>query len=258
MSPTRHSGLRVRDADRVDACALLDTARDDGQLTADEHADRTSAALRAKTFGDIDALVRDLQIPRNLVRSPVVNPQRRRRSRRWIPAVAAVAAAAAVGALVGVAATDRPGSGSELPDLTTARGIEFFLADYRAHFGDLMVDELTLHPTHASFERGVPGGTESFTYRGQFGGSSVSKRDPSVQPFDLGAIDLPLLARYLAGAPQTLATPEGVVGHLSIQRDTDLLDDGPAITIYTEGTLGTGHMAVGPAGEVLEVFPANR
>lgn len=258
MNPTRHSGLRVRDADRVDACALLDTARDDGQLTADEHTGRTAAALRAKTFGDLDALVGDLQIPRNLVRSAVVNPHRRQRSRRWIPAIAAVVAAAAVGALIGATTTDRPGSGSDLPDLTTAQGVESFLADYRAHFGDLMVDELSLHPTHASFERRAEGATERFTYRGEFDGSSVTDRDPRVQPFDLAAIDLPLLARYLAGAPQSVGAPESTITHLAIERSTELSDDGPIVAIYTKGSGSGGYLQITPAGEVLRVSRANR
>ncbi|WP_024801720.1 DUF1707 domain-containing protein [Nocardia sp. BMG51109] len=259
MSPARNSGLRVRDADRVDACALLDTARDDGQLTADEHGERTAAALRAKTFGDLDALVADLQIPRNLVRSAVVNPRRRQRSRRWVLAGAAVAAAAAVGALAGVVATDRPGSsGSDLPDLTTARGIETFLADYRAHFGDLMVDELTLHPEHASFERAAEGGTGRFSYRGEFADSSVTDRDPDVRPFDLGAIDVPLLARYLAGAPQTVGAPGGAVTYLIVQRSTDLPDEGPVLSIYTKGAAGSGYMTISPSGEPLSVYRASR
>ncbi|MBF6175487.1 DUF1707 SHOCT-like domain-containing protein [Nocardia blacklockiae] len=259
MSDTRHSGLRVRDADRVDACALLDSARDDGQLTTDEHAERTAKALRARTFGDIDALVGDLQIPRNLVRSAVVNPPRRQRSRRWIPAVATVAAAASIGVLVGVAATDGPGKpGADAPELTTAPGIEHFLADYRAHFGDLLVDELTLLPEHASFERGGPDGTEHFTYRGTFDDSSASSRDPKTRPFDLAAIDLPMLARYLAGAPQTLGTPDGEVTHLILRRSTELPDDGPTIAIYAKGAGDSGYLEISPAGEVLEVFPANR
>ncbi|MFJ1459390.1 DUF1707 domain-containing protein [Nocardia sp. N2S4-5] len=257
MSPTRHGGLRVRDADRVDACALLDTARDDGQLTADEHAGRTAAALRAKTFGDLDALVGDLQIPRNLVRSAVVNPRRRQRSRRWIPAIAAVVAAAAIGALVGATTTERPGSGSSLPDLTTAQGIESFLADYRAHFGDLMVDELTLHPNFAYVERGVADRTQTFSYRGEFDESSATDRDPRARPFDLGAIDLPMLARYLAGAPQSVGAPESTITHLAIERSTELLDDGPIIAIYTKGSGSGGFLQITPAGEVLRVSRAH-
>ncbi|RDI46675.1 DUF1707 SHOCT-like domain-containing protein [Nocardia mexicana] len=259
MNPARHRGLRVRDADRVDACALLDTARDDGQITAGEHGERTAAALRAKTFGDLDALIGDLQIPGGLVRSAVVNPSRRRGPRRWIPAVVAVALAASIGALVGVAATDHPRPGDpDLPDLTTARGIETFLADYRTHFGDLLVDELTLHPEHASFERAAVSRTLNFTYRGEFDDSSSSDRDREARPFDLGAIDLPLLARYLAGATQTVGAPDGAVTHIMIERSTDMLDDDPVVTIYVKGGAGGGYLVLTPAGEPVRVVPVSR
>ncbi|WP_280264994.1 DUF1707 SHOCT-like domain-containing protein [Nocardia wallacei] len=259
MSSTRHRGLRVRDADRVDACALLDTARDDGQLTADEHAERTAAALRAKTFGDLDALIGDLQIPGDLARSAVVNPSRRSGARRWIPALVAVVAAASVGALTGVVTTSRPQQeGPGLPDLTTVRGIETFLADYRDRFGDLLVDEVTLHPGHASFERAAAGRTQRFFYRGEFDDSSTSDRDRDARPIDLGAIDLPLLARYLAGAPQTVGAPGGAVTHLSIERSTDMPDDGPVVTVYVEGGGGSGYLTLTPAGEPVHVVPASR
>nr|WP_276514810.1 DUF1707 domain-containing protein [Nocardia transvalensis] len=251
--------MRVRDADRVDACALIDAARDDGQLTEDEHGERTAAALRAKTFGDLDKLIGDLQIPRNLVRSAVVNPSRRRRSRRWVPAVAAVVAAAAGGALVGFATTDHPGSSpSHLPDLTTAQGIETFLADYRAHFGELMVDEVTLHPEFASFERAAPGGTQRFTYRGNFDDSYVTTRDQDARPFDLGTLDMSVLARYLAGAPRTVGVPGGAITHLSVERSTDLPDKAPIVSVYAKDTGDSGYLQLTPAGEPLYVVLAKR
>ena len=61
-SPTTTSTrTRARDLDRSDTCAVLDTALSDGQITVDEHANRTAAAMTATTLGQLDLLVRDLQ-----------------------------------------------------------------------------------------------------------------------------------------------------------------------------------------------------
>ncbi|WP_433716770.1 DUF397 domain-containing protein [Nocardia sp. CA-084685] len=69
----------------------------DGQLTEDEHAARTAKAMSAKSFGELDAVVGDLQIPDNLVDAPVVRVDRRR-PRRWLAPVAVIGAAAVLGA----------------------------------------------------------------------------------------------------------------------------------------------------------------
>lgn len=149
-----NSGLRVRDSDRVDACALLDAARDDGQLSDSEHGRRTAAAMRARTFADVEKVIGDLQIPANMADAPVVRPARRRRARRWVLAGGAVAAAALIGMFCGwVSSDDGPLADHTPPDMTTAAGIEAFLSDYRQHYGDLLADDVTLMPENASIER---------------------------------------------------------------------------------------------------------
>jgi uncharacterized protein DUF1707 len=52
--------LRVSDADRDQVTELLHTAYADGRIDLDEHAERTSAALEARTFDDLAGLTADL------------------------------------------------------------------------------------------------------------------------------------------------------------------------------------------------------
>ncbi|AHH22032.1 hypothetical protein NONO_c72750 [Nocardia nova SH22a] len=251
------SALRVRDKDRVDACALLDAARDDGQLTETEHAERTRAAMNARTFGALDAVVDDLQIPANLVDAPVVRPARRGTSRRWIPVAGVVVAAALIGMLCGWTSSESGPVGERTPpDMTTGAGIEAFLAAYRDHFGDLLADEVTLFPEYASIERpvaGDPSKSERFTYRGKFGSGSTTSREPDVEPLDLGQVDVPKLAALLAGVPRTIGAPQAHVDFLDIERSTLGHDKPPSISIHADGG---GYVTVGLDGEPLYVSKA--
>ena len=45
--------FRVSDADRDQVTEVLHAAYAEGRITLDEHAERTSAALEAKTFDDL-------------------------------------------------------------------------------------------------------------------------------------------------------------------------------------------------------------
>ncbi|MEV5648279.1 DUF1707 domain-containing protein [Nocardia sp. NPDC052254] len=255
------SGLRVRDTDRVDACALLDAARDDGQLTEAEHGTRTAAAMRARTFADLETVIGDLQIPANLVDSPVVRPARRRRARRWVLAAVPVVVAGLIGMLCGwTSSADGPAAGKKLPDMTTAAGIESFLGAYREHFGDLLADEITLHPDSASVHRPGDGDrskSERFSYRGKFDHWVTTTREPELEPIDLGKIDIPKLAALVAGAPRTVGAPQAPVTHLAIERSTRGYDKVAAVTIYTAGP-HVGYLTVGLDGEPLHISMATR
>jgi Domain of unknown function (DUF1707)/Cell wall-active antibiotics response 4TMS YvqF len=52
--------LRASDADRDQVAEVLHTAYAEGRISLDEHAERTSAALEARTFDDLTALTSDL------------------------------------------------------------------------------------------------------------------------------------------------------------------------------------------------------
>ncbi len=75
----RRSVLRASDSDREQIAERLRKATAEGRLLAEELEDRLGAALRARTYGELDALVADL--PRE--------PLKRRRA----PGVVAIALA---------------------------------------------------------------------------------------------------------------------------------------------------------------------
>jgi Domain of unknown function (DUF1707) len=56
----RHSSLRAADADRDAVADRLRRATLEGRLEPDELEERLDAAFRARTYGELDALVRDL------------------------------------------------------------------------------------------------------------------------------------------------------------------------------------------------------
>lgn len=60
--------VRASDADRDKTTEILNRALEVGQLTPEEHGDRTDAALRAQTLGDLAQLTNDLQAPQALAR----------------------------------------------------------------------------------------------------------------------------------------------------------------------------------------------
>ncbi|MFE7747053.1 DUF1707 domain-containing protein [Nocardia sp. NPDC057455] len=265
MATTRYSGLRARDTDRADVCGLLDAALADGQLTASEHAARTAEAMRAKSFGELDALIGDLQIPGELANAPVVRVDRRR-PRRWLAPVSTIAAALVAGAMVGAISRcgiDVPGSSEKVPDMTTGAGLAYFLAEYRAEFGDLIADDVTLYPKYAVVDRRTPGNaaqTGDYNYRGDFRTSRTSERTAGTPTFDLATVDVPAIARLLAGAPQTVRCPDGEISHVSLQFDSPgTVDRGPVVDIYVkcEGG-GSGYAKVTFAGEPIAVFPPSR
>ena len=260
MPRTTLTGIRARDSDRADACGMLDAALADGQLSAEEHASRTSTAMRAKTFDELDRLIGDLQIPSRLAASPVVSPRRRRSPRRCVYAAVLVVAAAAVGGIAGAIANSDLGPTKTVPTLTTGAGLHFFLDEYRAEFGDTVADELGLYPAHAVFDRPAPGNgrqSDPYLYDGEFDDwGSPSTRSDDERSFDLGTVDQVALAGLLAGAPETLHVPDGEVEIVSFRYESGSEDGPPTISIHVENDAGhTGHMVVGFDGEPFDIYP---
>ncbi|WP_431968483.1 DUF1707 SHOCT-like domain-containing protein [Nocardia sp. bgisy134] len=250
--------LRASDSDRADVCGLLDAALADGQLTESEHTARTGIAMRAKSFGDLDKLIDDLQIPGELVDAPVVRGGRGRT--RWIPAVI-LAAALIAGGLVGCvahSAVDRAVA-DPLPDLTTGAGLAYFIDRYRAEFGDTVADDVTVYPRYALFYRNEKGKSVYYHFDGDFSlFGNPSSRKPDTPTVDMGAIDLPILARLLAGASQSVLLPGSPISHVSIERE-DKKGAQPYVQIYVQNEMSeTGFMTVLFDGEPLNVRPPNR
>ena len=68
------SGLRVSDADRDRAIAELSEHFRAGRLTADEHQERMSRALQARTVGDLAELFTDLPRKPSAMAGPAPQP----------------------------------------------------------------------------------------------------------------------------------------------------------------------------------------
>jgi hypothetical protein len=99
---------RASDADRANVCAILDDAYAGGELDADEHRQRCSSAMSAKTRSQLLDLISDLQArPPVFTQQPTIavkgNP-----NRKWIVG-AAVGGLAAL-AILGFIATWHSGS----------------------------------------------------------------------------------------------------------------------------------------------------
>ncbi|NEW38518.1 DUF1707 domain-containing protein [Nocardia cyriacigeorgica] len=269
---TRNDQLRARDSDRVEACALIDAALQDGQLTEDEHAERTRSAMRATYFGELNGLIRDLQIPSDLAGSAVLH--RDRPNRRWWIPVAVLTVAAVIGATAGVLrpeGADAPvvAVGSEqaehvepaqLPSLVTGSGFALFIDSYRREFGDAIADTVMVFPEFALAQRLEADRPVLYRFdaEGFEAQSSATVSWANGRPIDLGAIDLTALAGLLRGAPESVRLPDGAVDDLDIGYELSAPGDaGPVIDISVDDNGRTGRLVVDPAGKPLEIFPAD-
>ena len=61
--PCDRGKMRAADADRDRVAGFLTTAYTEGRLSKDEYDARLEAALSARTYGDLDEIVRDLPVP---------------------------------------------------------------------------------------------------------------------------------------------------------------------------------------------------
>ena len=94
--PPYRVSTRANDADRADVCAILDNAYADGELDPDEHRQRCSSAISAKTRNQLLDLIRDLQArPPTFAQQPAM-PVAAKPSSRWIVGAIAGGGLAAV------------------------------------------------------------------------------------------------------------------------------------------------------------------
>lgn len=283
----RPSTLRARDTDRVQTCGLLDTALGEGQLTDDEHRDRTRAAMSATTLADLDATVSDLQVPEHATAARPA-PRRTVPVRRLAVGTAA-ATAVAVAAVVMLSGTDDAEPGRAAPvaqapaapaapdaprdpyadvapivveriDPLTAAGVGKFRDAYLAKFGDTLVDDVTFYDEYVIADRmfdGEPHRSQDWSFRGGFAksGSPNTGRDPDLPRLDLATVNLDALAGYLAGAAASVHVPNGTISHVSMSAD-----DGPEVTIYVrnDDTGMSGYLVVTPEGDQTRVSYGDR
>ncbi|WP_249359052.1 DUF1707 SHOCT-like domain-containing protein [Nocardia cyriacigeorgica] len=285
------SSTRARTADRAAAAELLDLARTEGQLTEDEHRAYSDLLAEAKTLGDLAELTADLQGPR---RTPAP-PRRAQPTRQgaYLAALTAAALLVAFGtfALTGreddpapaeapvAAAPDAgeapraefPAPRPELddvapvvvatPELVTGAGLAHFIAAYRAEFGDTIADEISLYPDHGDVDRAVPGQPNrqvSYDYRGGFQRpSDPTTRKVDTPTVDLGVLDTAAIGAALANAATIAQVPDGKVSHLSVEIHSFPPNKGRMVVAVYVGNQfrESGHFILGPAGEVLRVWP---
>lgn len=93
--------MRIGDAERERTVAALQQYVSDGYLTLDEFSERSAAAYRARTRGELTVLTQDLAPDH---RPPASTPARGGMPGRisWTPVAIAVAAAVGLAVLVGV------------------------------------------------------------------------------------------------------------------------------------------------------------
>ncbi|MDM7490935.1 hypothetical protein QT969_21865 [Rhodococcus sp. CSLK01-03] len=179
------------------------------------------------------------------------------RTGRVVVAATTVAVGAVTGALMGLAANAADGP-QPLPELTSPQGMTRFVEDYRTEFGDTLIDDLTLFPEHASFDRAVaddPHRSLSYTFDGEFASwSSPHTRPSDAVAFDLAGLDLVAVSQVILGAPATLRVPDGRVEQVGFDVD-DAGRATVAIHARRPGTDQGGHLVLAFDGTPIAVFP---
>ncbi|MFD1812462.1 DUF1707 SHOCT-like domain-containing protein [Rhodococcus gannanensis] len=272
---------RATDTDRSAVLALLDAAFTDGQFDAAEHDLRADLLADARTLGDLAALVEDLQDatpprPTTSVRASSGPAGPATRARRFLVGTLVAAAAAAIAAFWFVGREEPPAVAAPAeattapdvaalparvvatPDLRTAEGFAQFVEDYRAKFGDTVVDDLTIWDEYAMFTRAMPQQPNrevEYSYRYGF----APRYDPTTRSLDtptvdLAAVDQTALARLLAEAVPMLNVPGGEITHISVDPPGRY---GPAsVRIFVGNDFSeSGNLEASLAGEILDVSP---
>ncbi|MFC5060592.1 DUF1707 SHOCT-like domain-containing protein [Actinomycetospora atypica] len=267
------SRKRARDADRTATCDVLDAAFAEGQLDGVEHRERTAAAIRARTVGELHDLVEDLQAAPRPGPPPPMPPERvhRRRPGRLLALLVVGVSLAVV--VVGLSWQSERGAvragPSADPDDVPARvvgpvnlhseeGWRRLVGDLQDSQGSALVHRVLLYPGYAVLELPVPGEparSRSYTYRGGLGSSnSASSHDPQEPPVDLAAIDPRPLLALLAGVDRSVNVRDVTTRYLSLEDDGD--GDGPVAAIHASNEFNeSGYLSARPDGSIVGVWP---
>lgn len=278
---------RAKDADRENACKVLDGALNDGELSEQEHRERVSAATNAVTLGDLQALVNDLQTdgptPAVPAGTGAAGPATLRKFSRWAGlAVLVLSVLLGVGIGWGLYGNTRspldfttdPGA---KPDgvgpvvltpptqLHSVGGLTGLMEQTRKRFGDTMGFRLVIYPTYAVLDRPDPSDdrrTLAYTYRGGWGDPTSSAKSSADGPVavDLGRFDIAATVGLMRGAPETLhMRPSDVkTTYLIIEPATDPTTPGAlTLSVYVSSDYGGGYIAFAGDGTIKRVnFPS--
>lgn len=271
---------RAKDSDRQDTCTVLDDALADGELSAEEHRERVSAATKAVTMGDLHALVTDLQTNTGRQLPALDSRPKLPRVGGWgVPAAAFV-----VSVLLGVGIgwglygntrspldfTTDPGA---KPDgvsavvltpptqLHSVGGLTGLFEQMRKRLGDTVGYRLVIYPTYAVLDRPDPSDDRrmlAYTYRGGWGDptSSAKSSSDAAVPVDLSRFDVTKAVGIMRGAPETLhMRPSDVKStYLIIEPATDPTTPGSlSLSLYVSSDYGGGHIAFAGDGTVKQM-----
>lgn len=269
---------RAKDLNRQDACKILDNALNDGELSMEEHRERVSAATKAVTLGDLQALVTDLQTDSTALQPPAA---RDRPAPPKLGGWGSLAAAFVVSVLLGVGIgwglygntaspldfTTDPGA---KPDgvapvvltpptqLHSVGGLNGLLEQTRKRFGDTVGYRLVIYPTYAVLDRPDPSDDRrvlAYTYRGGWGdptSSAKSSADGPV-PADLGKFDVTATVGIMRGAPQTLRMKPSDIKttYLNVEPATDPTTPGAlSLSLYVSSDYGGGYIVFAGDGTI--------
>lgn len=269
---------RAKDSDREGTCTILDNALSDGELSAEEHRERVSAATKAVTLGDLRVLVSDLQS-----NSPPPAPDARAKSVR-LAGWGTLATAFVVSVLLGVGIgwglygntrspldfTTDPGA---KPDgvnavvltpptqLHSVGGLTGLLEQMRKRFGNTIGYRLVIYPTYAALDRPDPADDRrvlAYTYRGGWGDPTSSAKSSSdgPVPVDLSKFDVTKTVAIMRGAPETLRMkPTDVkTSYLIVEPATDPTTPGAlTLSLYLSGDYGSGYLSFSGDGTVKQL-----
>jgi Domain of unknown function (DUF1707) len=268
---------RAKDTDRQDTCTVLDNALADGELSAEEHRERVSAATKAVTLGDLHALVNDLQANAGRqLPDPGLRPK--------VPRVGGwgvLATAFVVSVLLGMGIgwglygntrspldfTTDPGA---KPDgvsavvltpptqLHSVGGLTGLFEQMRKRLGGTIGYRLVIYPTYAVVDRPDPADDRrvlAYTYRGGWGDPTSSAKSSTDGPVavDLSNFDVTRTVGIMRGAAETLhMRPSDVKStYLIVEPATDPTTPGAlSLSLYVSSDYGGGHVTFSGDGTV--------
>ena len=276
--PAGGTTTRAKDSDRQDTCAILDNALSDGELSAEEHRERVSAATKAVTLGDLQTLVSDLQS------NPQLPALDARTTSPRIGGWGVLAVAFVVSVLLGMGIgwglygntrspldfTTDPGA---KPDgvnavvltpptqLHSVGGLTGLLEQMRKRFGDTIGYRLVIYPTYAVLDRPDPSDDRrvlAYTYRGGWGDPTSSAKNSSdgPAPVDLSKFDVTTTVGIMRGAPETLRMKPADVKttYLIVEPATDPTTPGAlSLSLYVSSDYGGGYIAFTGDGTVKQM-----
>ncbi len=278
---------RAKDSNRQDTCKILDNALNDGELSMEEHQERVSAATKAVTLGDLQALVSDLQTDSTALQVPAVkSPPKLPKFSGWGEfsgwGVLAVAFVVSVLLGIGIGWGLYGNTGSPLdfstdpgakPDgvgpvvltpptqLHSVGGLTGLMEQTRKRLGNTMGYRLVIYPTYAVLDRPDPSDDRrvlAYTYRGGWGDPTSSAKGAAdgPVPVDLSKFDITTAVGIMRGAPETLhMKPSDVkTEYLIIEPATDPTTPGAlSLSLYVSSDYGGGYIVFAGNGTVKQV-----